>query len=258
MSDEARTWAKKVAGIKIAEKSVLNALAGYADADGKAWPKVSTLATVTSMSGRHVIRIINRLTEKGLLRREPRWREAGGNTSNTYWLAMPEEELVGERSDTGVSASVTKRSDTGVSALVTNRSDRCHPVGDNCVTPNRTSLDSSLSEESSKRTRWREKGGVDIEASARTACAADDPDVAKGSARKWVGVPPEVRDSLVAIPQLGEGWCRSWIDPCGWHADKRELIPRTHFARGRIVHDIGSRRLCELQLGVGEPQGRPQ
>lgn len=242
MSDEARAWAKKVTGLRIAEKSVLNALAGYADADGKAWPKVNTLATITGMSARHVVRMLNRLEEGGLLRREPRWRNSGGNTSNVYWLAIPEDELVGARSDTRVS-------DKDVRPLSGRRRQSCHPY--------RTSSDLSLSEESSARAHSSDKVGTNTVAAGRTACAEDDPSAAYGSARTWVGVPVEIRDQIVALPQLGEGWAGSWLDPCGWEADTRALIPRTHFARGRIEQDLRP-HLKALNISVGEPRGRRQ
>lgn len=99
MSDEARTWAKRIGGLPIAAKSVLNALAGYADADGMAWPKMRTLAEVTCMSARNVRRQIERLEREGLLRRLPNFRDAdgenGAQSSNRYLLDIPSEQLVG-------------------------------------------------------------------------------------------------------------------------------------------------------------------
>lgn len=103
MSDEARAWAKRQAVKSIAAKSVLNALAGYADADGQAWPKLSTLAEVTGMSQRHVRRQLEKLETDGLLTRDEQYRQSGGNTSNLYTLAIPGEQLVGgDRADAGV------------------------------------------------------------------------------------------------------------------------------------------------------------
>ncbi len=88
MSLEARNWARRIGGLSIAAKAVLMALADHADAEGKAWPKLKTLAEITSMTERHVRRQIGVLEERGLLAREDRFRRDGGQTSNIYRLAI--------------------------------------------------------------------------------------------------------------------------------------------------------------------------
>lgn len=88
MSLEARNWARRIGGLSIAAKAVLMALADHADAEGKAWPKLKTLAEITSMTERHVRRQIGMLEERGLLAREDRFRRDGGQTSNIYRLAI--------------------------------------------------------------------------------------------------------------------------------------------------------------------------
>ena len=88
MSLEARNWARRIGGLSIAAKAVLMALADHADAEGKAWPKLKTLAEITSMTERHVRRQIGVLEGRGLVMREDRFRKDGGQTSNVYRLAI--------------------------------------------------------------------------------------------------------------------------------------------------------------------------
>ena len=88
MSLEARNWARRIGGLSIAAKAVLMALADHADADGKAWPKLKTLAEITSMTERHVRRQIGVLEGRELVVREDRFRKDGGQTSNIYRLAI--------------------------------------------------------------------------------------------------------------------------------------------------------------------------
>lgn len=88
MSLEARNWARRIGGLPIAAKAVLMALADHADAEGKAWPKLKTLAEITSMTERHVRRQIGVLEGRELVVREDRFRKDGGQTSNIYRLAI--------------------------------------------------------------------------------------------------------------------------------------------------------------------------
>lgn len=99
MSLEARNWARRIGGLSIAAKAVLMALADYADAKGEAWPKLKTLAEITSMTERHVRRQIGVLEERGLLTREDRFRRDGGQTSNTYRLAIERPAATSEPAD---------------------------------------------------------------------------------------------------------------------------------------------------------------
>ncbi|MCK5911463.1 MAG: helix-turn-helix domain-containing protein [Caulobacter sp.] len=100
MSLEARNWARRIGGLSIAAKAVLMALADHADAEGKAWPKLKTLAEITSMTERHVRRQIGVLEERGLLAREDRFRRDGGQTSNIYRLAIERPAPGREGTDT--------------------------------------------------------------------------------------------------------------------------------------------------------------
>ncbi|MDR6625013.1 helix-turn-helix domain-containing protein [Caulobacter segnis] len=69
MSLEARNWARRIGGLSIAAKAVLMALADHADSEGKAWPKLKTLAEITSMTERHVRRQIGVLEETRVRRK---------------------------------------------------------------------------------------------------------------------------------------------------------------------------------------------
>lgn len=99
MSLEARNWARRIGGLSIAAKAVLMALADHADSEGKAWPKLKTLAEITSMTERHVRRQIGVLEGRGLLVREDRFRKDGGQTSNVYRLAIERPAAGRERTD---------------------------------------------------------------------------------------------------------------------------------------------------------------
>ena len=59
----------KIPGIKYAEKIVLIAIASHADADGKCWPSVGTLAELAGMGVRTANRYIASLIKKGYIRR---------------------------------------------------------------------------------------------------------------------------------------------------------------------------------------------
>ena len=59
----------KIPGIKYAEKIVLIAIASHADADGKCWPSVGTLAELAGMGVRTANRHIASLIKKGYIRR---------------------------------------------------------------------------------------------------------------------------------------------------------------------------------------------
>lgn len=230
MSDEARAWAKRIVGVRIAAKSVLNALAGYADAEGVAWPKVSTIAQVTGMTERHVRRQLATLEAQGLIEREERFRQrAGGNTSNHYRLAVPPAELIGDRPDT----CVTPRPDTVVIPL-------SGPGGQSGQSV-RTSLDKKDSDESLAR--------------AREPAELVEAVSAAGLAGELMAVPPEIRSKAVAEPSLGEGWAMSWLDYCGFNPATGEIHPRSTYARGRIYNDVGARRLRDwgVRLGAALP-----
>ena len=67
-------------------KTVYMYLKDKSDAKGECWPAINTIAKETSMSRSTVKRGIADLIRCGLLTKEARYRENGGNTSNRYFL----------------------------------------------------------------------------------------------------------------------------------------------------------------------------
>jgi len=57
-----------------------------ADKDGKCYPAIGTIAGELKLSRSTVKRAITDLEESGHLRKEQRWRENGGKSSNLYFL----------------------------------------------------------------------------------------------------------------------------------------------------------------------------
>ena len=56
------------------------------DSERKAWPGLKRMAADLSLSRSTVIRALRDLEKAGLIRKEPRFRENGGVTSNRYDL----------------------------------------------------------------------------------------------------------------------------------------------------------------------------
>jgi predicted transcriptional regulator len=56
------------------------------NADGECWPAIKTIARDTSMSVSTVKRALADLMQHGFLRKERRYRENGGNSSNKFYL----------------------------------------------------------------------------------------------------------------------------------------------------------------------------
>ena len=67
-------------------KTVYMYLKDRSNADGECWPAIKTIARDTSMSVSTVKRAIADLMERDLLRKERRYRENGGNSSNKFYL----------------------------------------------------------------------------------------------------------------------------------------------------------------------------
>jgi DNA-binding MarR family transcriptional regulator len=67
-------------------KSVYMYLRDRADKDGKCYPAIGTIARELKLSRSTVKRTLADLGKSGYLRREPRWRENGGKSSNFYFL----------------------------------------------------------------------------------------------------------------------------------------------------------------------------
>lgn len=82
MSFQAMTWAVK-AELPAKEKFVLIMMANYADASGKCWPSLGTLAKETGLSKSTVQRAIQSLVKQGLVKIESRTYR-GRTISNVY------------------------------------------------------------------------------------------------------------------------------------------------------------------------------
>jgi len=61
-----------------------------ADKDGKCYPAIGTIAKELKLSRSTVKRAIADLEKSGRLRKEQRWRENGGKSSNLYYLVKPD------------------------------------------------------------------------------------------------------------------------------------------------------------------------
>jgi predicted transcriptional regulator len=57
-----------------------------ADKDGKCYPAIGTIVRELKLSRSTVKRAIADLEQSGRLRKEQRWRENGGKSSNLYYL----------------------------------------------------------------------------------------------------------------------------------------------------------------------------
>lgn len=67
-------------------KTVYMYLKDRSNADGECWPAIKTIARDTSMSVSTVKRALADLMQHGFLRKERRYRENGGNSSNRFYL----------------------------------------------------------------------------------------------------------------------------------------------------------------------------
>ena len=56
------------------------------DKEGKCYPAIGTIAKDLKLSRSTVKRAITDLEESGYLRKEPRWRESGGKSSNLFYI----------------------------------------------------------------------------------------------------------------------------------------------------------------------------
>jgi pyocin large subunit-like protein len=88
VSIDAYRWAKEQDGLSSNRKFVLLMVADfYSEDDHRAWPSMQTLARLTGMSRRTVIRCIDQLEDCGLIEVEP-WINAdtGKQMSNRYYM----------------------------------------------------------------------------------------------------------------------------------------------------------------------------
>jgi len=69
-------------------RSVYMYLHDRADKDSKCYPAINTIAKELKLSRSTVKRAISDLEKSGHLRKEQRWRENGGKSSNLYYLVQ--------------------------------------------------------------------------------------------------------------------------------------------------------------------------
>lgn len=67
-------------------RSVYMYLHDRADKDGKCYPAIGTIAKELRLSRSTVKRAVADLEQSGRLRKEQRWRENGGKSSNMYYV----------------------------------------------------------------------------------------------------------------------------------------------------------------------------
>src|SRR5262249_38352716 len=108
MSIRAINWAFKQQVGKPSAKLVLVTLADHADADGKCWPSLRTIAARTELSRDTILRSVRLLESKGFLRVVHR-HNGRSLSSNMYYLDC-EPERVDSTAD--VSAPSEKHSNT--------------------------------------------------------------------------------------------------------------------------------------------------
>lgn len=247
MSSEALTWAKKISGVGIAAKSVLLALADYADHEGACFPSMRTLSRVTDMSERHVRRIIARLEDQGLVVRDVRCRKDQGQTSNQYRLQLEDADQVAPENGTATPRTPESAPpDTGVrppsaKEVRPPRTPESAPPGQLCP-PLRTPLEPfSSDEENARATAERPAEGLG-EADTPQGLARD------GAAADFEAFKARLRDD----PRFGPGWVASWLDPCAFEPETNEVHPRSIFAKSRIASELGP-ELRKAQLRMGEP-----
>ncbi|MDI6878350.1 MAG: helix-turn-helix domain-containing protein [Desulfitobacteriaceae bacterium] len=71
-------------------RAVFMYLHDRADKEGKCYPAIGTIAKELKLSRSTVKRAIADLEKSGRLRKEQRWRENGGKSSNLYYLGLAE------------------------------------------------------------------------------------------------------------------------------------------------------------------------
>jgi DNA-binding transcriptional ArsR family regulator len=286
MSLEARNWARRIGGLSIAAKAVLMALADHADAEGKAWPKLKTLAEITSMTERHVRRQIGVLEGRGLLVREDRFRKDGGQTSNIYRLAIERPTPAGPPpKDPPSRGRRTIESEQGTPPEPSS-SDK-EESADTAAPDARAAFDQAFE-------AWKAVSPARLSrpkawplwrrfarrlSPARLLAAAlrylrEDPDVKRyGSPQglaNWLAdqkfeawmprslavdqgklassVPKALREA--AIVRKGLAWVASWIDPCRYDAATKLLHAKTTFAAKVLSVELGA-LLRDLDVGLG-------
>ena len=62
------------------------------DKDGKCYPAIGTIARELKLSRSTVKRALGDLEQSGRIRKEQRWRENGGKSSNLFYLAQRDHD----------------------------------------------------------------------------------------------------------------------------------------------------------------------
>ena len=88
MSLQAMAWARAMRTGSATVKSVLLAVANYADEEGVCWPSHKQLCEDTELSRNSIIRALDQLQDMGLLTREGRYRNDGSRTSDLIMLDL--------------------------------------------------------------------------------------------------------------------------------------------------------------------------
>lgn len=103
MSVAAIAWAWQVPDVTSTQRLTLIALADYADADWSCFPGQDRLARQACVSRRQMVRVLAQLEERGLIRREARFRGDGKRSSDRFIL-VPSDKV---SCDTGDRHQVT-------------------------------------------------------------------------------------------------------------------------------------------------------
>ena len=323
MSGEALGWAKRQTAPCARSKSVLVALADYADEMGFAWPAVTTLATEAQLSERHIKRMLKALVDDGvILRCDVVDRHNGRTRACAYFfpisarapsakmLASYERKVGGRVTQVSPSegdGAVTLEGDTGVTGRVTTVS----PLKEPPLEPSEANASSASAREIDDHfevalAAWPASGldNTDVPAARLAfeleAAKVGDPGRLVAAVRafaaapetkartfappgldKWLSrqsyrgrlraakaarliggepdlfatVPADVRAKIVGPRGEGERFAKSYLDPCGWDAERRTLLPANGIARTKLagvaplLEEMGV-VLGEVQKGV--------
>jgi DNA-binding transcriptional ArsR family regulator len=86
MSNKVSTWAFGQHIQPSGRKFVLIALANHSDEHGFCCVSTAHLAKLTAQHKRTVVNHLSHLERDGILKRETRWYDDGGQAANGYWL----------------------------------------------------------------------------------------------------------------------------------------------------------------------------
>ena len=89
MSFQSMAWATSQKLEHATDKYLLIMLANYANADGECYPSVERISEDTSMDRKTVMKCLSNLIKK-----KPRYKEFGGQDSNSYWILVDKNEVV--------------------------------------------------------------------------------------------------------------------------------------------------------------------